>query len=199
MEWFWKMVDHLQKSAAVAALQSFSPVDWVLLVALFWGVVQGSRKGFSEMFGKLLGIFLVSMLTLSFYSSGAIYLNANISALPVKVAEPLVFFLLSVFLWISVSWSINVFGKIFKVEAQGVLKTVGGMLLGAMRMVLLLSFIAQFLLLLQVKSLQELFKPGKTYTGYTISRTVPDLHKLVVGPFHKPVFKTPLEPHKVGG
>ena len=106
MEWFWKIVDHLQKSVASSALQSFSPIDWVLLIAIFWGLVQGSRKGFSDMFGKLLGIFLVSMVTLNFYPTGAVYLNSYLPVLPVKVAEPFVFFLLSVFLWLSPMWAV---------------------------------------------------------------------------------------------
>ena len=199
MEGFWKMIDHLQKSVAVSALHRFSPFDWIVAIALFWGLVQGSRKGFSDMFGKLLGIFLVSMVTLNFYPTGAVYLNSYLPVLPVKVAEPFVFFLLSVFLWLSVSWCINVFGKMLKVEAQGMLKTLGGMAAGVLRMMLLLSFLSQFLLLLPIASLQELFKPGSTYTGYTISRTVPDLHKLVVSSFRKPVLKKIVESPKVGG
>lgn len=199
MEWFWKMIDHLQKSVAISALQSFSWIDWVILAGLFWGMVQGSRKGFSDMFGKLLGICLVSLLTVSFYPSGAVYLNAYLPMLPVKVAEPFVFFLLSVFLWLSVSWCINVFGKLIKVEAQGLLKTLGGMVLGILRMVLLLSFVAQFFLLFQIDALQQLFKPGKTYTAYTISQAVPDLRRLFTGSGHKPVVKRSPESNKVGG
>jgi uncharacterized membrane protein required for colicin V production len=199
MEWFWRMIDHLQKNAAITALQNLSPVDWFVLAVIFWGMLQGSRKGFSEMFGKLLGMFLVSMLTLGFYPGGALYVNANLPVLSLKVAEPFVFFLLSVFLWVSVSWGINIFGKFLKVEAQGVLKTLGGMVLGVLRMVLLLSFFAQFLLLIPIASLQQIFKPGNTRTGYTISRVAPDLHRLITSPFHKTAFKKPVESYKVGG
>ena len=198
MEWLWQMIDHVQKSAAVSALQNASPSDWIILGAIFWGLVQGSRKGFSDMFGKLVGIFLVSMLTMSFYPGGAAYMNASLPVLSVKVAEPFVFFLLSVFLWVAVSWGINIFGKFFRVKAQGLLETLGGMVLGILRMVLLLSFVAQFLLLLPVESVQQVFKQGRTYAGYTVSRFVPDLHKLVVRPFRKPTFKRPVEVYKVG-
>ena len=199
MEWFWKIVDHLQKSVASSALQSFSPIDWVLLIAIFWGLVQGSRKGFSDMFGKLLGIFLVSMLTLSFYPSGAAYLSANLPVLSMKITEPLSFFLLAVFLWLSVSWCVNIFGMLFKVEAQGILKTLGGMVFGGLRMILLLSFLAQFLLFLPIEPVQQIFKQGRTYTGYTISRFVPDLHKFIVSPFRKPVSQKIAESVKAGG
>ena len=199
MEWFWKMVDHLQKSMAGSALQSFSLVDWVVLVAIFWGLVQGSRKGFSDMFGKLLGIFLVSMLTLSFYPTGATYLKESLPVLSKEAAAGCSFFLLTIFLWISVSWCINIFGKFLKVEAQGLLKTLGGMLFGVLRMLLLLSFLAQILLFLPVEPVKEVFKQGRTYTGYTISRFVPDLHKLFVSPFRRPPPKKSVASYKVGG
>ncbi|MBI4710976.1 MAG: CvpA family protein, partial [Candidatus Omnitrophica bacterium] len=126
MEWFWRFIDHLQQSAAGSALQRFSVIDWIFLCAIVWGMIQGSRKGFSEMFWKLLGLFLVSMLTLSFYEAGAVNIVEQIPSFPIKAAETFSFFLLAIFLWLSVSWSINLFGKFFKVEAQGFLKTLGG-------------------------------------------------------------------------
>jgi uncharacterized membrane protein required for colicin V production len=196
MEWFWHWVDRFQKGAASSALQHFSIIEWIFLCAILWGLIQGGRKGFTDMFGKLLGIFLVSMLTLSFYEAGA----ANfLSLLPIKIAQPIAFFLLAVFFWVSVSWCINIFGKFFKVEAQGFLKTVGGVIFGVLRMILLLSFLAQFLLLLPIESVQQTFKQGRTFTGYTISRFVPDLHELVVSPFYKPVSRKIAESVKVGG
>ena len=199
MEWFWQMMEHLQKNAAFAALQNFAPVDWIFVFVVLWGLARGSRKGFSEMFGKLLGIFLVSMLTMSFYKKAAIFLRDTLPVFSEKVAEPITFFLIAVFLWFSVSWCVNVFGKFFRVEAQGLLKTLGGMLLGVLNVVLLFSFIAQFLLFLPIDSLQRSFKPGRTYTGYTISRFVPDLHKLVVSPFRRSSITRSLESNKAGG
>ncbi len=195
MEWFWQTVEHLQKNAAFTALQNFAPIDWIFVFMIFWGLALGSRKGFSEMFGKLLGIFLVSMLTMSFYQKAAGFLRETLPIFTEKVAEPITFFLIAVFLWFSVSWCINAFGKFFKVEAQGLLKTLGGMFLGVLNIVLILSFIVQFLLFLPIDSVQKSFKPGHTYTGYTISRFIPDLHKIIVSPFHKSVTHS----NKAGG
>jgi uncharacterized membrane protein required for colicin V production len=185
MEWFWQAVEHLQKNAAFTALQSFAPVDWIFIFVIFWGLVQGSRKGFSVMFGKLLGVVIVSMLTVSFYQRAADLLREVLPMFSTKAAEPITFFLIAVFLWFSVSWGINAFGKFFKVEAQGLLKTLGGMLCGVLNIVLVFSFVVQFLLLLPMDSVQKSFKQGRTYTGYTISRFVPDLHKIIVSPFRK--------------
>lgn len=187
MEWFWKMIDHFQKSAAGSALQSFSPIDWVLLIAIFFGLVQGSRKGFSDMFGKLLGVFLISMVTLHFYELGAESLVSLLPVFSIQVARPLSFFLLGVCSWLVVSRVVDMIGKFFKVEAQGFLKTLGGMIFGGLRMVLLLSFLSQFLLFLPIEPLQNVFKPGRTYTGYTISRFAPDLHQWIMSPFRKSV------------
>jgi uncharacterized membrane protein required for colicin V production len=199
MEWFWQLIEHLQKNAAFSALQRFSPVDWIFVIAIFFGMARGSRKGFSDMFGKLLGIFLVSMLTLSFYSQAAAYLTAHLPVLPLKVAEPVAFFLLGVFLWLSISWCVNIFGKFIKLEAQGILRTLGGMLFGVFHAVILLSFLAQFLLLLPIESAKQAFKAGHSYTGYTLSRAVPDLHRIAEMPFRKPVLKKSVESYKVGG
>jgi uncharacterized membrane protein required for colicin V production len=199
MEWFWQLIDRVQKTGVFSVLQSFQPIDWIFLFLILWGLGQGSRKGFCEMFGKLLGIFLISMLTLSFYGRVAAFLSSNISFLSLSAAKPFALFLLTIFLWLSVSWCLNIFGKFFKMEAQGMLKTLGGMVLGGARMMLLMSFLAQFLLLLPIDAVQNTFKPGHTYTGYTIARLVPDLHKLVVDPFLKSGHKQPAVLPKTGG
>ena len=198
MDWFWQVVESLHKSAAFAVLRDFKPIDWIFLFVTLWGLAQGSRKGFSDMFGKILGLFLTSMMVLSFYKQVAAVLHAH-TLLPEAVAEPIAFFLLSVFLWFSVSWCINAFGKIFKVEAQGILKTLGGMILGGLHMMLFLSFLSQFILFLPIDALQDSFKTGKSYSGHTIVRIVPALYKRVVTPFFNPDAKKPLVSYKTGG
>jgi len=198
MEWLWQLVDHFKKSMAGSALHSFSPLDWILLVAIFWGLIQGSRKGFSDMFGKLFGIFLVSMLTLSLYGFGAENLVVLIPLLPMKIAEPFSFVLWSICIWLIVSAGVSFFGRFFNLEAKGLFKTLGGMVLGVLRMMLLLSFFVQFLLFLPIEPLQKMFKQGHTYTGYTISQLVPSLHKFVTGSLGKPTLKKSLASHKIG-
>ena len=83
MEWFWALVERFQKGVAGSALQHFSVIDWIFVCVILWGLIQGGRKGFTDMFGKLLGIFLVSMLTLSFYEFGA----ENLTALSIRFSN----------------------------------------------------------------------------------------------------------------
>jgi uncharacterized membrane protein required for colicin V production len=196
MEWFWGLVDRIQKSVAGTALQSFALTDWSFLILIMAGLVWGGRKGFSEMFGKLLGIFLVSMLTLSFYQKVA---RDYLSFFPLRFAEAVAFYLLAVFLWISVAWCLNISGKFFKIEAQGFLKTLGGAVFGVLRMVLLLSFAAQFLLFLPFEPVRKIFDRGRTYAGYSISQVVPELHGLVMTPFRKSNSRKVAGPGQNGG
>ncbi|MFH1800924.1 MAG: CvpA family protein [Candidatus Omnitrophota bacterium] len=196
MEWFWTLVDRFQKGIAGSALHSFALTDWVFLFLILVGLAWGGRKGFSDMFGKLLGIFLVSMLTLSFYQKVA---KKFLSFFPIRFAEAAAFFLLAVFLWISIAWCLNIFGKFFKIEAQGFLKTLGGVIFGVLRMVLLVSFVVQFLLFLPFEPVQKIFKRGRTYAGYAISRIVPDLHVLVMTPFRKPTSRKSAASVQPGG
>jgi uncharacterized membrane protein required for colicin V production len=183
MEWFWQLQESLQKKLAASALKNFSSIDWLMLVVIFWGMVQGSRMGLGDMFGSVLRIFLVSMLTLSCYPGAAAWLNIYLPMLPVKIAEPLVFLPMSILFWILVSWCLNFVGKLFKVKTLGFLEIWGGMILGGARMVLFLSFFAQFLLLLPLESVQQTFGEGHTLTGHMIARVAPALQEFVVSPF----------------
>ena len=198
MEWFWQIIEKANNSIIVSAMQSFQPIDWIFLFAMLWGLGQGARKGFSEMFGKLTGLFFVSVLTFHFYKRGAAIVLSNIAGLPEKVAEAFTFIILTVVLGLSVSWFITVLGKAFRVEAQGLLKTVGGMVLGGVRMMLLISFIAQIFLFLPIDAIQQSFKPGKSYAGYTIARLLPDLCTVVMIPFSRPGIKDALASPKPG-
>lgn len=189
MEWFWQLIEGCYKSAAFTKLESVQPFDWIVVFLVLWGLAQGSRKGFSEMFGKLLGIFLISMAVLSSYKPLAIFLNSNLPVLSLPAAAIFSFFLLSIFFWFFISWTVNACGKLFKVEAYGIFKTLGGMILGGLQMLLLLSFVVQFLLTLPIKAIHETFQEGQTYSGHTIVHLVPDLQKLTVDPLLKSAHK----------
>ena len=47
MEWFWRLVDDLQKGVLVASLQNISYSDWVTGIMIFVGLVAG-RLCFKE-------------------------------------------------------------------------------------------------------------------------------------------------------
>lgn len=178
MEWLWQMMDAIQKSAIYGLLNSLSMFDWVALFGILGAMAYGGRQGFSEMFGKVVGVISVSMLVMNSYESLASFLVLNISALPRKVAEAIAFFLVSVFIWILVFWVLGILGKFLKIEVPGMLKFFGGVFLGLVFMIFLLSLISQFLLFLPVEGIQRMYKPGGGYSGYAISRIVPQMQQI---------------------
>ncbi|HNX69113.1 MAG TPA: CvpA family protein [Candidatus Omnitrophota bacterium] len=187
MDWLWQLIDSLQKNAAFAALQHLSAFDWIVLFGVLWGLVHGGRQGFSEMFGKTFTVLLVSMLVMTFYHSAADSMRGIISSMPQEMSEAFSFFLLGVFVWISVSWTVNIIGKFLRLEVSGSLKFLGGMGLGVVYFVLLASFISQFLLFLPIESLQKVYKPGQSFSGQTVARIVPQIHEAIAQPFEKSV------------
>jgi len=177
------LIEVYQKSAVFAVVRNFSVVDWAAVLAVFFGVAWGSRKGASEMFGKTGGMILIGVIVLSCFNHLAATFMGIVPSLLEAVARPMAFFLLSIFVWLSVSWSINVLGKFFHVEAHGVLKTFGGALLGVVFFLLLLSLIAQFLLLFPSKGIQKVFSEGRSFSGATIARIFPRVREIVAAPF----------------
>ncbi len=192
MELFWKMVDGFKKYIAGSALQSFGVIDWIIFAALFWGLVRGSRKGVVDMFNKLIGIFFVSVLTVSFYQFGAENIVLLIPALPMGVAQPFAFVLYGVCLWLIIYSSINFIARYLKLEAQGLFKTLGGICFGILHMLLLLSFLSQFLLFLPFESVQNSFKQGRTYTGYSVSQIVPGIQSFFTNAIYGGSIRNPL-------
>lgn len=185
MDWFWQLYDVFQKSLAYAVLQKFSTGDWILLFTCLWGMAIGTKKGASEMFAKVFGLFLTGVIVLTFYRNVAASLVAAVPPLPEGVANPIAYLLLMGFAWFSISGCVNLIGKFFHVESHGALKTLGGMLLGAVYFLLLISLIVQFLLFMPNEGLQKHFSKGHSFSGAMIARLFPQIQSAVAAPFLK--------------
>lgn len=170
-------------------LQTFAVIDWIVTLAVLWGMLQGARKGFGEMAGKVLEVLLVGILVLTFYPALASKLSSMVPALPQKVAVPMAFILLGVFIWLSVSWCFKILGKFMKFDISGSLKSLGGLLGGGLYFFLLLSFLSQFLLLFPIDAIQRAYQVRGSYIGTTLARTMPDIQKATIGFLPKKVKK----------
>ena len=184
MDWLWQFLEHLQTTAIFSVLHDLSVFDWLVVFVLLWGMGYGSHKGFSDMFAKVLEIFIVSMLVMSFYHYGAAFVVLRIPAIPIEVADPIVFFVMSIFIGLSVTWCVGAIGKVFRLEVSGVLKPLGGMCCGVIYFVFILSFLAQFLLFLPIESLKDTFQSGRgSRTGRIVAKFVPRVHEIFFGSF----------------
>ncbi len=183
MEWFYNFIESARRGAFVSTLQSFTPIDWVFFVFVIWGVARGSKLGFGDMFSRLIVLLVVGVSCLSIYPLLSKIITRNIFILNEKVSNPIAFFIYAAIIWIVLSWLSKFLGKFFHIEGQGLLKILGGLILGVAHSLILMSFIIQFVLLFPLSAIKDTFKPGKTYTGYTVSTLLPDIRDAIVSPF----------------
>lgn len=185
MDWFWQLLDYFQKGAVYAIIRRMSLGDWLMIFAVLWGMAIGAKKGASEMFSKVFVVLLSGVAVLTFYQRVAATFLGVVPDLPLAVAQPIAFVLLTGFALISVGGCANVIGKLIHVEAHGVLKYFGGMLLGAVYLLLLISWIAQFLLFIPSGGLTRSFKEGNTCSGAMVAGFLPRIQEIVTAPFLK--------------
>ena len=157
----------------------------MLLFSVLWGMAIGLKKGASEMFAKVFGLFLSGLIVLTFYRDVADSFMKAVPALPDAVAQPMAYILLLGFTWISVIGCINLIGKFFHVETHGNLKMSGGVFLGGLYFLLLVSLIAQFLLFIPSGGLQRHFTKEHSLSGAMIAGLFPRIQEVIVAPFLK--------------
>jgi len=185
MDFIMELIQKVQQGAFFKMLQTLAVFDWIVIFIVLWGMLQGARKGFGEMLGKVTEILLVGILVLIFYPKLAESLVTLISVMPKQVADPVAFILLSVFIWLSVSWCFKLVGKCFRIETAGSVKSLGGLLSGGLYLFLLLSFLSQFLMFFPFDVIQNIYRKGHSYTGHVIANALPAVKETVTGVFSK--------------
>ncbi|HOE68417.1 MAG TPA: CvpA family protein [Candidatus Omnitrophota bacterium] len=189
MDFVWNLIDQVQKSAAFLVIQKLAVIDWVVIFFVLFGMLQGSKKGCVEMLAKAFEMTLIIVLTLTFYPMVSKYLVSIIPALTTKMADPVVFIPCATFIWLSVSWSFNLLGKVFRVDVSPFLRFLGGVLFGGLYCALLLSLLVQIVLFLPGEAVQRPFTPRGSYTGQWIAKLAPSVQNFAISPFtkrHKP-------------
>ncbi len=150
-------------------------VDWLALVALLWGLFIGSRSG---VFKELLRFVVYTLALLgSFFLNDPLgqYLTVH-TFLNDSSAKALAFGSVVVVLFIVGKLLTMLILKILKTSEKGTANRIGGALLGATRMLVLLSFV---FLIVDTSPLSQLKK---------------DLHsRSLTGPYLTPVAPTIVE------
>ncbi len=185
MDWLWQLIESFQKSSVWTAFQQFATGDWIVLFAVLWGMATGVKKGASDMFTRVLVLLLTGVIALTFYSGLAASLTNAVPALPKAFAEPLVYLVLTGVVWFFMTGCVNFVGKFCRVEAHGALKTFGGMFLGGVFFLLLISLAAQFLRLIPVGSSQKNPSRGHSITWPVVEDLFPRIQGVVDAAFLK--------------
>lgn len=195
MDWLWDFFDRIRMDIIFSFLMNLHPFDWTVLFVLLWGMAYGSRKGFSEMFGKVVEVVLVTFIVVTFYPQLAETISVHIPGIPLSASEPMAFLFLAVFSWVSIAWILNALGKVFHVEVSGILKPLGGMVFGLVHCVILVSFAIHFFLIFSIASFDKMINSGKTLSGPIIVKVLPTLYQITTSPLQK---QQPVKVFKAG-
>ncbi|OQA57723.1 MAG: Colicin V production protein [Candidatus Omnitrophica bacterium ADurb.Bin277] len=183
MDFLWKLIDDVQKTAFYTVVREFAVIDWVVLFFVLSGMLQGAKKGFVEMFARVLEILLIIVFTLSFYPLISAYLIKIIPALNREMADPVVFIPLAAVVWLLVGWVFNFAGKIFRVDVSSFLRFIGGVIFGGLYCALLLSFLVQVILFMPGEDIKKPFTSRGSYSGKTIASLAPVIQQFATAPF----------------
>jgi len=131
-------------------------VDLVVLIILLFGACVGFMRGLSHQFPRFVALWVTVVVTFHFYERLSA-LVAQHSSIPPLVATMASFCVLAIGSNIVVKLINSVIKKIVTIQFVYIVETVGGLCMGVLRYVLLLSLLAQFLVLLALPITQQVF------------------------------------------
>ncbi len=152
-------------------LSKLGIVDIVTVIVLLWGLLIGFVKGFAQQFGKLFNLCLSATISLLLYEKIAELIYTR-TIMQQPIAESLALFVLLIVLSFIVKIFLVFFNKIVTVQFVYFIERVGGSLVGGLRYVLFLAYIANIILLWPSDYIKPFFS-DKSYSGPVIMKVVP--------------------------
>jgi len=153
-------------------LKNFNWLDIGILIIIFRVLYIAIKNGFTTEFFKFLGVICAVYLSMHYNGAVADFIRAR---LPVEEKMPLEFLDFLVFLILAIAGNFvfvllrNVVNNLIKIEAVSTLNKWGGLLLGALRSVLLVSLILFALVISSIPYLKNSVKDS--YLGPKVFST----------------------------
>ncbi|MBI4387794.1 MAG: CvpA family protein [Candidatus Omnitrophica bacterium] len=156
---------------------SFGLIDFALTLLVLVGLLRGYHKGFSALFGQLVQLVFIILVTVEYTDRIRGFLP--ISSPAISVIAHLVIFLTLVFLCYRISKLVKQgIAKVLTIHFSEVIEKVGGALFGVAFFVLLLSFVSYFLLLFPGNWVRESYEKYNLSGSFMI-QLAPEVHKFV--------------------
>ncbi|MFC1809031.1 CvpA family protein [Candidatus Omnitrophota bacterium] len=152
-------------------LSKVGVVDIVLFVTLLIGIIIGFIKGFSRQIGKIINLCLSIIIALVLYQRVAQFVYSR-TIMQQPVAESLALFVLLILSLIIVKLFLMIVSKIVTIQFVYFVERLGGALLGALRYVLLLCYMAHLVLLWPSDYIESFFTE-KSYSGSVMMEVIP--------------------------
>lgn len=156
--------------------------DWVLFSACIIAFVTGALKGFGFFFGKLVRSFILIFSVMLIYSPLAEWATKHLTFAPARFWKPFFFLLVTALV-------VFIIRKLSKLHSQKGLVSfhpfwdgVVGALSGFFFVILVTSFVVQFILFIPAKPIHKLFEKGGSRHGQLVQGFVPHLVDCALSP-----------------
>ncbi|MBU3759020.1 MAG: hypothetical protein FGM27_03715 [Candidatus Omnitrophica bacterium] len=178
--------DHFMLIAFQTSLGDILPqlgwVDGAAFIFIAAAAAGGAFGGAFAEFIALLRMIIVILLT----GAAEVRLEAWIlkyaQVIPAQFSGASAFFILACLLWLISGFLLRRARKFFQIEFAPPIRAVGGTILGAVRGLIVLSFICQPILRLPLAQTQKLFLPGESYSGPLVAHTSPAILRFLSEP-----------------
>ncbi len=183
LEKIFSWYDHfIQSMVWQAVIDRFHWIDWCTVVFLVIGLIYGFRNGFMGEIAEVLELLVINFLVFKYSEKVAVFLYTNVRRVPQKSVDALSFILTAAVVWFAVVLVVRLMKKVVHADVAKPLRYIGGMIMGAFHLVLLLSFLCQALIRMPVHTIQQEFAEGTSYTGYYLAHLAPRFFQIVNEP-----------------
>lgn len=149
-------------------------VDLGLMIAIIGGTVIGYMRGLNDQVTRFISLCVTVIVTMHFYERIAALITQN-SAVPPVFALMVTFFLVAILTNVVAKLIFIVISKLVTVQYIYFLERIVGGIIGAIRFVLLFSFISVFVSLLAHPEVDKLYKE-ESLSGPALLKICPSVH-----------------------
>lgn len=183
-DWFFKLFDKLTQSVVWDTLLShFQWVDWFAGIFLIIGILYGLKNGLIAEIGEILELTIVIFIVHDQYGQLVHLMTKYMDYIPAVYRPPTAFVVTAAPVFSLVHFIFTQLKKLIHADVIKPLKYIGGVLLGAVHLLLFYSFLVQAILLIPSHDLKKSLDKGNSYTGEYIAKLSPAVYEIFKHPF----------------
>ena len=184
MEWFFDILDKIiQNRIWTIVFSHLQWVDWLTVIFLIIGIIYGVKQGFFRCVAVILETLIVLWVAFTFEKKFAGILGANLTFIKEGSTRPFAYFFLLVFSGIPVMLMDGKLKSTFHTKLAGPIRNIGGIIFGAVFMMLLLSMVSKLFMLIPSTKLHKVYAEGGSKTGPVVLRIAPTVYQFMNHPF----------------
>ena len=157
-------------------LESHLWFDWLAIIFVVTGLGLGLKRGLMRELVLIAEFCAIIYVTMEYSGFLAEKFHGNFPEPLLAYDKFLIFIALAIAAWFAVSFLDRMMKAWIKTEMIAPIKTAGGAIFGCLHYLLVVSMLAQALLLFPSEEVQAAFKPGASRFGGLIAALAPAVH-----------------------